>query len=377
MPLSDYISQRYFTSIGSIGVDFFDADGADDQFLADGDAPLLSNYSAAYRFYTIAYGQEPDAATFFEWSENPNRSLETSLRPGAEVDTSHLSNSEFVTFLYKNAFGEDREVDAAGMARWTNELDRGGSSARGFVARDIANSPELRAKTADAADELAYETVSYARSWSDQVYRLYQTVLGQDPDAQDMVNWVRLDGQTDIDILLATTLMRHSTFDQVHDIDSADFIGDLYRTVLGREADAGGAARWANTLQTDGAAAVFLGIANSREFAAKAAPGLKAWMQDQGSYGNTIAAGGGDNLVAGGMFADTFIFEASETGTTVVMDVEAWDWIDLNGFGYTTTAQAKAQMTQDGVNLVFEDQGVEIVFYDTTLADITGDMILI
>ncbi|MEO1554804.1 MAG: DUF4214 domain-containing protein [Pseudomonadota bacterium] len=386
MPLSDYFPPIYNTSFGSIGVDLFDGGDANERFLADGDAAFNYNYSYdwGYRFYLTAYGREPDPVAFLQWAKDPFGTLRYSFEPGdfigplPGVETSQLSNAEFVTLLYKNAFGADREVDAAGMARWTRELGEDPSTTdRAFVAFGIARSPELKAKTEDAPNELAYETVSYARGWSDQVYRLYQTVLGENPDARDMVNWVRIESQTDVDILLATTLMRHPIFDQVHDIDDPDFIADLYRTVLDREPDAGGAARWASTLQSEGAEAVFLGIANSPEFKAKAEADLKDWMRDQGSYGNSISAGGGDNLVAGGMFADTFVFEAGEAGTTIVMDLEAWDWIDLNGFGYTDAAQAKAQMTQDGVNLVFNDQEVEIVFYNTTLDDITNDMILI
>jgi len=75
--------------------------------------------------------------------------------------------------------------------------------------------------------------------------------------------------------------------------------------------------------------------------------------------------------------ADTFVFDRTDAGTHAVADLERWDWIDLNGFGYAGTAQALARFAQAGDDVVFADQGVRIVFADIQRAQITADMILL
>jgi hypothetical protein len=42
--------------------------------------------------------------------------------------------------------------------------------------------------------------------------------------------------------------------------------------------------------------------------------------------------------------------------------------LQLSGFGYATAAAALAHMTQQGANVVFQDQGETITFKNTTLA---------
>ncbi len=71
------------------------------------------------------------------------------------------------------------------------------------------------------------------------------------------------------------------------------------------------------------------------------------------------------------------MFFSSVNGRTTVADLEPWDFISLNGFGYGTVGQARANMSQQGNNVVFSDQGVEVVFRGTTLTDITNDMIFV
>jgi Ca2+-binding RTX toxin-like protein len=119
-----------------------------------------------------------------------------------------------------------------------------------------------------------------------------------------------------------------------------------------------------------------LGFSQSPQFKAETADGLKGWMRAQGEH-DRIEAGAGNNTVAGGQFADVFVFKAGETSSTTVRDLEAWDYIELDGFGYNTSAEARAQMTQVGSDLMFASQGVEIAFLNTSLSEVTDDMILV
>jgi Ca2+-binding RTX toxin-like protein len=147
--------------------------------------------------------------------------------------------------------------------------------------------------------------------------------------------------------------------------------------VLDRAPDATGLARWVGELDNGATKAeVVLGFSQSPQFKVETADGLKGWMRAQGEH-DRIEAGAGNNTVAGGQFADVFVFKAGETSSTTVRDLEAWDYIELDGFGYNTSAEARAQMTQVGSDLMFASQGVEIAFLNTSLSEVTDDMILV
>ena len=87
--------------------------------------------------------------------------------------------------------------------------------------------------------------------------------------------------------------------------------------------------------------------------------------------------GAGDAVVAGGLFADTFVFTDDAVASTVtVTDVEVWDTLQFNGFGLSA-AQILGQMTQDGDDVLFVDGTETILFANTALADLTESMITI
>lgn len=59
----------------------------------------------------------------------------------------------------------------------------------------------------------------------------------------------------------------------------------------------------------------------------------------------------------------------------MVTDLEAWDSLHLEGFGYTTAAQVRTDLSQVGEDVVFADQGVTVIFENTTLAQIENDQL--
>jgi Ca2+-binding RTX toxin-like protein len=119
-----------------------------------------------------------------------------------------------------------------------------------------------------------------------------------------------------------------------------------------------------------------LGFSQSPQFAAETAADLKAWMLDLG-VDDRIDGGPGTNVLAGGQFADVFVFNRSDASTNTVADLEAWDGMKLVGFGYADEAAALAEMSQRGGSVVFDDQGVLVTFLNTQLGQITDDMILV
>jgi hypothetical protein len=97
----------------------------------------------------------------------------------------------------------------------------------------------------------------------------------------------------------------------------------LYQNVLDVDTpDAQGLARWTGELATGASRAqVVLGFSLSPQFAAETAADLKTWMRDQG-VDDRIDGGAGTNLLAGGQFADVFVFDREERSQNRVMDLE-------------------------------------------------------
>jgi hypothetical protein len=177
---------------------------------------------------------------------------------------------------------------------------------------------------------------------------------------------------------VANGFVRSPQFQQIYsdDITNGAFVTLLYNNTFDGGPDDQGFARWTGELAAGASRAeVVLGVSQSPEFQTNTAADLKTWMRDLGVH-DRIDAGAGDNLVAGGEYADVFVFEAGVAQTTTVADLEVWDMIDLIGFDYASDDAARAQMTQVGANVVFEDQGVEVIFQNATLAFFDDAMIM-
>ncbi|MEX0366819.1 MAG: hypothetical protein AB3N22_12165, partial [Ruegeria sp.] len=85
--------------------------------------------------------------------------------------------------------------------------------------------------------------------------------------------------------------------------------------------------------------------------------------------------GTGTNVLVGGILSDAFVFDADEDGTSTVTDLEAWDTLVFDDFGYATAADIRAHLSQSGRDVVFADQGVTVILQDTLLSDISNDML--
>jgi hypothetical protein len=110
------------------------------------------------------------------------------------------------------------------------------------------------------------------------------------------------------------------------------------------------------------------------EFVTKCAPKVIELVRSFG-MDDRIEAGAGNSLLSGGVYADAFVFTTQDDGTHQIIDMEAWDVLELSGFGYATASDALSHITQVGENAVFEDQGVRIVLTDWDAANVTEDMI--
>jgi Ca2+-binding RTX toxin-like protein/cytochrome c5 len=371
---------------GDSGANVLRSGGAGDHVF--GDAALASYYGSnaanqVFRLYQATLDREPDLGGHAAWAGRIATGERTLLEVAdgfvrsaefTQIYSASLTNTAFVTLLYNNILGN--APDARGLARWTGELEAGASRAK--VVIGLSESPQNINQTTAAAN--AFAVNSLISTWSDDVFRLYQATLDRLPDVNGHDRWAgELSSGESTLLQVAEGFVGSPQFNQIYsnDLTDAAFVALLYQNVLDRDPDDQGFARWTGELAAGASfAEVVLGFSQSPQFVGSTAPALKQWMRSLGEH-DRIDAGAGNNFVAGGQFADVFVFNAADQGSTTVVDFEAWDSIQLNGFGYSTKAEVRQEMNNVGNNLVFDDQGIEIIFHNANRAEFTDDMILV
>lgn len=280
-----------------------------------------------------------------------------------------LSDAAFVTQLYRNVL--DRAPDAQGLENWSARLEDGMSRER--VVLGFSDSAEFIATSAAGAAGFARK--AQQQDQLDDVFRLYRAVLDRAPDAAGLENWsARLvSGLPYLEVVRGFTAS--AEFRQSYGaLDDSGFVAQLYRNVLGREGEAVGLANWTARLEAGmSRAQVVQGFAQSAEFIAASAPDLLEWMRARGIE-DVLDGGGGRNGLVGGLYADRFVFRAEDRGRHEVADLERWDVLAFEGFGYETAADLRAHLVQQDNAMVFSDQGSRVVLYGADPLDLHDDM---
>ena len=332
-----------------------------------------------YRLYLATLGREPDAEGLQDWAAlllqgMPYLQAVQGFTGSAEFQRAHsdLADETFVALLYDNVLG--RPGSPAEIQTWLDLIVTPGLS-RDEVVQGFAESAEFRLQTAQAAARFA--TDHTAPEWQDDVYRLYQATLDRAPDLSGFLGWMEALGGGR-DYLDAAGAFVNSAEWQARygDLSDSDFVAQLYRNVLDRDPDAAGLQGWLDLMADGGSRTeVVQGLAQSVEFATATALDVTTWIRQQGT--NDVLNGGtGDTLLAGGALSDSFVFGPS-AGRHTVLDLEPWDVIDLQAFGYAGVEEARAQLSCTGSDLVFADAGVIVTFSSTQPGGVTDDMLLI
>lgn len=332
-----------------------------------------------YRIYKAVFGREPDVNGHQFWVIQ----LASSAMTHAEVSQGFMNSrefqrtygdttdAEFITLLYRNVLG--RSPDPGGMEAWLSKLADG--MTRQTVVRHFAESPENKASTLESQN--AFDARWDVTSSTDELYRIHEALFGTPPDAADFQLWMQdlAEGgplSATLDAIMASTQYQSGP----GALSDSGFVTRVYRNVLDRAPDSTELARWTAELGSGrDRADVLLDMLETPEFVQEAAADVKAYMQALG-LDDVLEAGSGNDILSGGQYCDSFVFDTDDDGTHIVTDLEPWDMIDLSDFGYADADAALARMSQQGDDVVFRDQGVTVIFNDQTLDEITADMIL-
>lgn len=235
------------------------------------------------RLYQVCFGRKPDDAGLRDWS---NR-LATGQETGAQVTygfvfsdefrNMNLCNSHYVDALYEAFFG--RTADDAGKADWMNRLASG--QTRGAVMTGFVNSVEfhnlcasygITQGTGDWSNcDIAVSGFCVKDTPTEGMYnfvtRLYTTCLERNADAGGVEDWANrlAHGETGSNVAYGFVF---STEYINKNAANNEYVNMLYRTMLGREADADGQAYWTGMLKAGySREQVFDGFLQSTEFA--------------------------------------------------------------------------------------------------------------
>lgn len=358
--------------IGRDGNDTLRGGDGNDVLLSNDPGDARSTGAQVFRLYQATLDRAPDTAGLRGWVDAIS-SGNTTL---AQVATGFITSTEFRTtygtqeelgaigfleLLYENILG--RAPDPAGQQTWLDVLQDGASTES--VVLGFSESAEFRANTAAAAT--AFADAGLQNAWVDDVYRLYQATLDRTPDRGGLEGWTAALAQGGAFEDVVTGFVASTEFQQTYGaLDDRGFVTLLYNNVLGRDPDETGLAGWLARL-TDGTAreTVVSGFSQSAEFRTATAAATQTFMRTQ--TGDILDGGPGDDILAGGIGADSFVFRATDTGRNKVLHLDAWDTLVFEGFGYDSRAELLDHFSTRGPDVVFADNGVEVTLAGTLI----------
>jgi len=351
----------------------------------------LPEANQVFRLYQATFNRTPDEGGHKAWTSKLFQGEYTlaAVRQGfvgSQEFRNKYANADdatFVKLMYINVLDRDfdqGEVTQNEIDSWTGRITD--SFTRADVVNGFAESQQLINNTLQAANKLAVD--GNPAAWSDDVYRLYQATLDRAPDIGGFGGWSEnlSEGQTLINVISGFTNSQEFANTYGSLTNPEDFVKLLYNNVLDRDFEAGEVAQtevtgWTSQLsETFTRAHIVQGFSQSQEFINNTAADVKTWIRAQG-VDDQIDGGSGTNVLAGGALADQFVFTQTDGATNTVLDLEAWDYLSFDGFGYGSAAEAQAHMTQSGGSVVFADQGTEITFERFQLSNVKDDMILV
>ncbi|MEM6477429.1 MAG: DUF4214 domain-containing protein [Pseudomonadota bacterium] len=365
---------------GSAGADRIEGGGGDDLLHGENEEGGYDSAAAQVaRLYQATLDRAPDRAGHSGWTEALEEGAASlqEIADGFVLSTEFqtryggATEADFVTLLYENVLG--RAPDAAGLAGWTALLDDG-AMGRNEVVLGFSESPEFIALT--QADALPFSRAGYRADWSDDVYRLYRATLDRAPDPGGFLGWTdQLSRQISYGEAVEGFIGSSEFQTRYGALDEAGFVTLLYDTVLDRSPAQAEVSAWLDLMEGGlSRAQVVEGFAQSPEFQALTAPDLAAYMGTLDAENDRLIAGAGEDLLFGGIGADTFVFDAFTEGTHEIADFEPWDRVEImTGYGGPVSYD-ELSLIQVGGDALLVAGASTVIFADTDVTALTEDI---
>lgn len=353
----------------------------DDVIFGEGvSEPFDSIAAQVVRLYQAVLGRAPDGPGFADWSRRISDPADTGA--GLQIARGFIDSPEFRGSAPEGSEGFVRRLlhNVTGAPPDAAEVSRGvailasGTSREEFLL-DLIRDPDLARATIDTAYHHS-EAGLQAQAAGD-AFRLVLAVTGAAPHRATFEHADALLAADTPPGTVAQALI--DDFGQRLKIASGsnpDFVSRLYDLILGRAPDDAGLADWVARLREGTPRAdVVAGFALSDEFTAQTTEELTGWMRAQGPD-DRLEGGPGNNILAGGLWSDTFVFAQEDGGIQRVLDLEPWDMIEWQGFGYSGPEDVLAHLAPVGQDIVFTDQGMTVIFHNAAVDGIGADMFL-
>ena len=221
------------------------------------------------RLYQLVLGRSADAEGLRNWSNLLRRGVVTGASTAyefvfsPEMSFRRLTDDRFIDVLYESMLG--RKADIHGKTDWVNALNDGWS--REDIFASFVNSVEFEIMCRQAGIYRGTYTPPPGASARVFVARLYRTVLERPPDTRGLDDWTNA---LRSGIVTGTSIAYEFVFSpemSFRNLSDEHFIEVLYKSMLGRNADAQGKADWVNVLRIGVSRyRVFVGFVNSIEF---------------------------------------------------------------------------------------------------------------
>ncbi|MGF7206209.1 Ca2+-binding RTX toxin-like protein [Skermanella aerolata] len=227
-----------------------------------------------YRLYGATLGRSPDNAGLRTWAGAigegglPLSGAAEGFIASAEFQNRYQSqdSATFVQMLYANVL--QRAGEPAGVAGWTRAIDSGMS--RSDVVLGFSEAAENVLRTMPMVQQGLWITDGSAAAAA----RMYDTVLDRHADSAGIKGWIgALKGGMSLETM-AEGFMGSAEFRSKYGgLDYLSFVRQLYRNVLDREPEPGGADGWAAAIAGGmSRAEIVVGFSESPEHQGRMAP---------------------------------------------------------------------------------------------------------
>jgi hypothetical protein len=238
------------------------------------------------RMYTIILERDPEPAGLQDWTNQlknhqiDGASFSNGIVMSQEYTNKNDSDETYVNKLYRTFL--NREADEGGFNSWVTQLKQGYS--RKSVLAGFVNSEEFtqicasygidrgtmtltEQESARSDDNLHIDT-EQVKSY---VTRLYDKILGREPDEGGFNNWVNAitSRQQNAAVVAKIGFFESQEYANKNRTNE-EFVTDCYRSLMGREPDEGGFNDWTGRLnrgEMTRAEVIETGFGQSQEFA--------------------------------------------------------------------------------------------------------------